>query len=107
MLRCTRHGGILENHEHKLYLAVHNIDHTKTKAPSPQTNVICERFQRTILNEFYQAAFLKEVYTSLEELQADAGEWVRHYDEKRPYSGNYCYGKTPTPTFADWLIALT
>jgi transposase InsO family protein len=101
--RGTEFCGNRENHEYELYLAVENIDHTKTKARTPQTNGICERFQRTILNEFYQVAFRKKVYQSLEELQADADEWVRQYNEERPHSGKYCYGKTPMQTFLDSL----
>ena len=29
-----------------------DIDHTRTKTQSPQTNGICERFHKTVLNEF-------------------------------------------------------
>jgi transposase InsO family protein len=29
------------------------MDHTKTKVKSPQTNGICERFHKTVLQEFY------------------------------------------------------
>src|SRR5262245_9233201 len=36
-----------DNHEYELYLAVENIDHTRTKARRPQTNGICERFHKT------------------------------------------------------------
>ena len=42
-----------ESHEYELYLAVEDIDHTRTKTKSPQTNGICERFHRTVLDEFY------------------------------------------------------
>jgi transposase InsO family protein len=101
--RGTEFCGNREHHEYQLYLAVENIDHTKTKARSPQTNGICERFQRTILNEFYQIAFRKKIYNSLEELQQDVDEWIREYNEERTHSGKYCYGKTPTQTFQDSL----
>ena len=53
-----------------------DIDHTKTKARSPQTNGICERFHKTILNEFYQIAFRKKLYESIEALQQDLDKWV-------------------------------
>ena len=36
-----------ERHGYQLFLAVNDIAHTKTKAYSPQTNGICERFHRT------------------------------------------------------------
>jgi transposase InsO family protein len=101
--RGTEFCGNRENHEYQLYLAVENIDHTKTKARSPQTNGICERFQRTILNEFYQIAFRKKIYSSLEELQQDVDIWVKQYNEERPHSGKNCYGKTPMQTFRDSL----
>src|SRR5205085_225472 len=85
----------------QLYLAVENIDHTRTKAHSPQTNGICERFHRTMQNEFYSIAFRKKLYGSLQELQADADAWICEYNEKRPHSGRYCFGKTPWQTFLD------
>ena len=28
-------------------------------------------------------------------------EWLREYNESRPHSGKYCYGKTPMQTFLD------
>ena len=28
-------------------------------------------------------------------------EWLRKYNEFRPHSGRYCYGKTPMQTFLD------
>lgn len=61
-----------EHHECEPYLAIEDIDHTRTKAHHPQTNSICERFHRIIQNEFYATAFRKKVYTFLEELQKDA-----------------------------------
>ena len=55
--RGTEYCGSIEKHDYQLYLAINDIGHTKTKALSPQTNGICERFHRTILNEFYQVTF--------------------------------------------------
>lgn len=98
--RGSEYCGNREHHEFQLYLSIEDIDHTKTKAKSPQTNGICERFHKTILNEFYQIAFRKKLYQNLEELQRDADKWVRHYNTERPHSGKYCYGKTPMETFA-------
>lgn len=54
-------------------------------------------------NEFYQITFRKKVYTSIEELQKDLDEWLVDYNESRPHSGKYCYGKTPMQTFLDTL----
>src|SRR4051794_9852785 len=93
--RGTEYCGNREHHEYQLYLAVENIDHSRTKAYSPQTNGICERFHRTIQDEFYSVAFRKRLYNSLEELQMDAGAWIREYNEVRSHSGKYCFGKAP------------
>ena len=78
-----------------------DIDHTRTKARSPQTNGICERFHKTMLNEFYRVAFRKKIYTSLDELQVDLDAWLMEYNETRPHQGRWCYGKTPMQTFLD------
>lgn len=99
--RGTEYCGSREHHEYQLYLAIENIDHTKTKAKSPQTNGICERFHKTILQEFYQVAFRRKIYTTLEELQADLDLWIEQYNEQRPHTGKYCFGKTPMQTFLD------
>ena len=101
--RGSEYCGNREHHEYQLYLAVENIDHSRTKARSPQSNGICERFHKTILDEFYRVAFRKKVYNSLEELQGDLDTWVVEYNEVRTHSGKYCYGKTPMQTFKDSL----
>src|SRR5437763_43375 len=99
--RGTEYCGQREHHEYQLYLAVENIDHTRTKARHPQTNGICERFHRTIQEEFYATAFRKKLYQGLDELQADLDDWLREYNLTRTHSGKYCYGKTPMQTFLD------
>jgi transposase InsO family protein len=89
--------------EYERYLAVEDIDHTRTKTKSPQTNGICERFHKTVLNEFYRVAFRKKVYRSIDELQADLDLWICEYNETRPHQGRWCFGKTPMQTFLDAL----
>ena len=63
--RGSEYCGNPERHEYELYLAVEDIDHSRTKTKSPQTNGICERFHKTVLNEFYRIAFRKKVYRSI------------------------------------------
>jgi transposase InsO family protein len=99
--RGTEYCGQREHHEYELYLAVENIDHSRTKARHPQTNGICERFHRTLQEEFYATAFRKKLYTNLEQMQADLEDWLAEYHRTRPHSGKYCYGKTPMQTFLD------
>jgi transposase InsO family protein len=101
--RGTEFCGTSQAHEYELYLAVEDIDHSRTKARSPQTNGICERFHKTVLQEFYQVAFRKRIYTTIEQLQADLDAWITGYNEQRPHQGRWCYGKTPMQTFLDTI----
>jgi transposase InsO family protein len=101
--RGTEFSGKPDSHEYELYLAIENIDHTRTKARSPQTNGICERFHKTLLDEFYRVAFRKKLYRRIDELQADLDAWLVEYNEQRPHQGRWCYGKTPMQTFIDTL----
>jgi transposase InsO family protein len=99
--RGSEFCGNPERHEYELYLAVEDIDHSRTKTKSPQTNGICERFHKTVLNEFYRIAFRKKLYCSIEELQIDLDAWLCEYNEQRPHQGRWCFGKTPMQTLLD------
>ena len=99
--RGTEYCGKPEQHDYQLYLAINDIDHTKTKVKSPQTNGICERFHKTILQEFYQVALRKKLYQSLDELQKDLDEWLEYYNNERTHQGKMCCGRTPMDTLLD------
>ena len=99
--RGTEYCGRVDQHDYQLYLAINDIDHTKTKVKSPQTNGICERFHKTILQEFYQVTFRKKLYDSLEELQKDLDDWINHYNTERTHQGKMCCGRTPMDTLLD------
>lgn len=99
--RGTEYCGKVEQHDYELYLALNQIDHTKTKAASPQTNGICERFHKTILQEFYQITFRKKLYSTLEELQTDLDDWLKFYNTERTHQGKMCCGRTPFETLLD------
>lgn len=99
--RGTEYCGKVEQHDYQLYLAINDIDHTKTKAMSPQTNGICERFHKTILQEFYQVTFRKKLYGDLAELQKDLDEWLVYYNNERTHQGKMCNGRTPMNTLLD------
>jgi transposase len=101
--RGTEFCGAREHHEYQLYLALEDIDHSRTKARHPQTNGICERFHRTIQEEFYCVAFRKKIYESLEQLQADLDTWIEEYNTTGTHTGKYCYGRTPMQTFTESL----
>jgi transposase InsO family protein len=99
--RGTEYCGNPERHEYELYLAVEDIDHSRTKTKSPQTNGIVERFHKTALNEFYRIAFRKKLYRSIDDLQADLDVWLTEFNNQRPHQGRWCFGKTPMQTFLD------
>jgi transposase InsO family protein len=101
--RGTEYCGSPDTHEYELYLAVENIDHTRTKVKSPQTNGIVERFHKTMLNEFYRITFRKKIYTNLADLQTDVEGWLQEYNEERVHQGRWCYGRTPMQTFLDTI----
>lgn len=81
--RGTEYCGRPDQHDYQLYLAINDIEHTKTKANHPQTNGICERFHKTILNEFYQITFRRKIYQSLDELQKDLDDWIKFYNTEQ------------------------
>jgi len=96
--RGTEYCGKPETHDYQLYLALNDIEHTKTKARHPQTNGIWERFHKTILQEFYQVAFRRKLYLSLAELQTDLDAWLAYYNNERTHQGKMCCGRTPLQT---------
>jgi transposase InsO family protein len=99
--RGTEYCGAADRHPSELYLAVENIDHTRTKTTHPQTNGICERFNKTVLNELYRVAFRKRFYEPLDALQADLDTVLVASNTTRPHQGRWGYGKTPMQTFLD------
>lgn len=99
--RGTEYCGRVEQHAYQLYLAVEDIELSKTKARSPQSNGFVERFHRTMKQEFYDIAFRKKIYRTLEELQEDVDQWLTQYNQFRPHAGRYCYGKTPWQTWVE------
>jgi transposase InsO family protein len=96
--RGTEYCGKADRHDYQLFLAINDIDHTKTKVKSPQTNGICERFHKTILQEFYQVTFRKKLYGTIEELQNDLDQWLDYYNNQRTHQGKICCGRTPMET---------
>lgn len=101
--RGTEYCGKPDAHDYQLFLALNDIDHTKTKARHPQTNGICERFHKTIKDEFYSIAFRKKIYLTVEELQQDLDVWMDRYNNRRTHQGKRCQGRTPMATFTENL----
>lgn len=100
--RGSEYCGKKETHAYQLYLNLEDIEHTRTKAYSPQTNGVCERFHKTMKNECYDIMFRRKIYGTLKEIQQDIEQWLLFYNQERPHSGRHCYGKTPWQT---WLAS--
>jgi transposase InsO family protein len=92
--RGTEYCGAPDRHAYELYLAVENIDHTRTNTRHPQTNGICERFHKTMLNEFNRVAFRKTIYRTLKDCRLDA--WIDEYNQQRPHQGQLLRQDTPS-----------
>lgn len=99
--RGSEYCGNVEQHDYELYLEINYIEHSKTKVKHPLTDDICERFHKTILQEFYQVAFRKKIYQDLATLQADLDDWLMYYNHHRTYQGKMCCGRTPMATLLD------
>jgi transposase InsO family protein len=99
--RETEFCGRPDKHPYQLYLQLNDIEHTKTKVKSPQTNGICERFHQTVLNEFYRVTFRKKIYSDLDALQQDLDKFIDEYNTVRTHQGKRCQGRTPMETFID------
>ena len=99
--RGTEYCGQADRHPYELYLALEDIDHSRTKSKRPQTNGICERFNKTLLHEFYRVVFRKRLYRTLDDMQGDLDTFLNEYNTDRPHQGRWCYGKTPMQTFVD------
>jgi transposase InsO family protein len=95
--------GLKDSHAYELFLHLNDIEHTRTRVRRPQTNGSVERLNQIIKDEFYEVAFRKKLYRSLEEIQVDLDEFMKEYNEERTNQGKYCQGRTPMQTFLDGL----
>ncbi len=74
------------------------IEHRKTRVPTPKTNGFVERFNGTVLDEFFRVKMRETFYDSVEALQADLGQWLVHYNTERPHLGYLNMGRAPIET---------
>jgi transposase InsO family protein len=88
-------------HPYEIFLELNDIEHRRTKVATPRTNGFVERFNRTILDEFFRETFRKTFYSSVEELQADLDQWLHYYNYERPHRGYRNNGKRPFDTIKE------
>ena len=87
-----------ERHPYELYLALNDIEHRKTRVGSPRTNGFVERFNGTVLEEFFRPTMRSQLYESVDALQTDLDAWLRHYNHERPHLGYRNQGRRPWDT---------
>jgi transposase InsO family protein len=95
----TEYKGRPTVHMYEIFLALDAIGHRTTKVASPRTNGFVERFNRTVLDEFFRTAFRKKLYESVEALQKDLDSWLDDYNHQRPHRGYRNQGRRPMETF--------
>lgn len=94
----TEYKGRPMIHPYEIFLEFNDIQHRNTKVGSPRTNGFVERFNRTVLDEFFRLAFRKKLYESVEVLQTDLDVWLHHYNYERPHRGYRNMGRRPIET---------
>ena len=92
-----------ERHPYELYLDLNGIEHRRTKVRTPKTNGFVERFNGTVLDEFFRIKLRENLYDSVEAPQADLDEWLIHYNTERPHLGYRNMGRRPIETVMSFV----
>ena len=87
-----------DSHPYEIYLELNDIEHRRTKVRRPQANGFVERFNRTVLDEFFRSAFRTKFYETVEALQSDLDTWLVNYNTERPHQGYRNQGRGPIDT---------
>jgi integrase-like protein len=87
------------SHPFELFLTLSQIEHRRTQVGSPETNGFCERFHRTVKEEFYAVTFRKKFYQSADELLRDLDAYLAFYNRERAHQGYRTRGRTPYQAF--------
>ena len=84
-----------ERHPYELYLDLNGIEHRRTRVRTPRTNGFVERFNGTVLDEFFRVKMRETFYDTVEALQADLDTWLVHYNTERPHLGYQTWDDAP------------
>lgn len=88
-------GSEFIGHRFEQMLKAYDIGHLRIPVGKPMLNGTCERFQRTILEEFYQPIFRKKFFHSLAELQHELDQYLVYYNFERKHSALAPSGDRP------------
>jgi transposase InsO family protein len=93
------------HHPFELFLTISHVEHGRTQVGSPQTNGFCERFHRTVKEEFFSVAFRKTLCASVDQLQDDLNRYLDFYNRERAHRGYRTQVRTPYQAFPDGKAA--
>jgi len=88
-----------DRHPYELFLQLEGIEHKRTRVNRPQSNGICERLHRTLLDEHFRVEGRKTWFDTIEEMQAVLDAYLVVYNTKRPHQGRGMNGRTPAKAF--------
>lgn len=71
------------------------IGHLRIPPRSPNHNAVCERFQGTVLQEFYRRFFHRVRIDRVSDLDEALQRWLERYNTRRRNRGDYMQGRTP------------
>lgn len=95
-----------DTHPYELYLSLNDIEHRRTKIRTPRTNGFIERFNRTVLDEFFRIVFREKYFETVGALQQELDQWLHHYNYERPHQGYRNRGNRPIETVQQYLKLL-
>jgi transposase InsO family protein len=92
-----------ERHPYELYLDLNGLEHRRTRVRTPRTNGFVERFNGTVLDEFFRVKMRETFYETVDALQADLDAWLVHYNTERPHLGYRNMGRRPIETVMSFV----
>jgi transposase InsO family protein len=92
-----------DQHPYELFLQLEAIEHKRTRVNRPQSNGICERLHRTLLDEHFRVEGRKTWFDTIAEMQAVLDAYLVVYNTKRPHQGRGMNGRTPAKTFVQGI----
>jgi len=95
----TDNGTEFTGYKFKQMLVDYGINHLRIDRGKPVQNGYCERFQRTIHEEFYQPVFRKKFFKNIEDLQYALDQYLIFYNFERAHFGLSAQGAVPIDYF--------
>ncbi len=85
------------------HLADLDVTHHRIPPRSPNHNAVCERFQGTVLDEFYRPAFHRQRFDHLGHLDGQLQGWLDRYNTRRRNHSDFMRGRTPLQVLTSHL----